>query len=241
MMNEKEPAIVENLEIMKLMDRYLDYLGYPGIYTRLDKTEDLFIKLNVVLKRWGTSQGRLKWKPAESDLSDFELICFDLIRYAYNSPTGKGIDPKIIREKILRNSEDTLVANEDIWKNFSERHQATVETIDEKEKSVDELRAENPNRDLSSLSKSQDEAWARTVDPFIKENFGLATSQLENLQSSGEPLKLLSAAFSKLETVDSVSTSKAFLEDEKVYEVVDAIRKMSDELKRKIIQYRKHH
>jgi len=240
MMNEKQSTIEENLEIMELMNKYLNNLGYKSIYTRLDNTEDLFINLNKVLKKWGTSQGKLKWKADRSDLSDYQLICFDTIRYVYNSPKGKGIDPKNIREKIIRNSEDTFIANEEIWKNFSERHQNTVEPFEKKEKSVDELRKENPTRDLSSLLKSRDEAWAKAVDSKMKENFGLASSHLDNLINRNEPLKLLSAAFSKLETVESVSSTKAFLEDKKVFKVVDAIRKMADDLKKQIVHYNKY-
>ncbi len=239
MMNEDAPAIKENLEIMDLMDQYLDYLNYSGIYTRLDNTEDLFINLNTVLKRWKTSQSQLKWKVEETDLSDLQLICYDLIRYVYNSPKGKGINPKNIREKIIRNSQDTFVANEEIWKTFSERHRQAIEPLEATEKSVDDLRAENPTRDLSSLLKSRDEAWAKSVDASMKENFGLASAELDNLQSRGEPLKLLRAALSKLETVDSVSESRIFLEDNEVFGVVDAIRKLSDELKRKIVQFNK--
>ena len=136
MMNEKESDIEENLEIMKLMDKYLNNLGYAGYYTRLYNTEDLFINLNKVLKRWSTSQGKLKWKADKSDLSDYQLICFDLIRYTYNSPKGKGIDPKTIREKLLRNSEETFVANEKIWKDFSGRHEKNIEPLSKQEKSI---------------------------------------------------------------------------------------------------------
>ena len=37
MMGEKPQQITEWLEILKVMERYLEYLGYQGIYTRLEK------------------------------------------------------------------------------------------------------------------------------------------------------------------------------------------------------------
>ena len=240
MMNEKESDIIENLEIMSLMDQYLDNLGYGGYYTRLYNTEDLFINLNKVLKKWGKSQGKLKWKADKSDLSDYQLICFDLIRYTYNSPKGKGIDPKTIREKLLRNGEETFVANEQIWRDFSDRHEKNVEPLSIHEKSIDDYRRDNPTTDLSQLLKSRDEAWSNNVDSKIKENFGMAISSLDNLINKNEPLKLLRAALSKIETVESVSDTKPFLEDDKVYEIVDLIRKKSDSLKSYIKKFRKH-
>jgi hypothetical protein len=239
MMGETKTQIEENLEIMTLMDEYLEGLGYNEIYTRLNNTEDLFINLNNVLRKWSKSQGKLKWKTKESDLADFQLVCFDLIRYSYNSPKGKGIAPKAIREKLIRNSEDTFIANEGIWKDFSESHANNIEPISNNEKAVDKLREENPTTKVSQLFKSRDEAWTKAVDSNMKENFGLASSNLDNLLNKNEPLKLLSAALSKIETVESVSNTKPFLEDSKVFEIVDIIRKKSDTLKKMIITYQK--
>ncbi len=239
MMGESKTKIEENLEIMTLMDEYLDGLGYNEIYTRLNNTEDLFINLNKVLRKWSKSQGKLKWKTNESDLADFQLVCFDLIRYSYNSPKGKGIDPKTIREKLIRNSEETFIANESIWKDFSERHTNNIEPLNNSEKSIDKLREENPTTKVSQLFKSRDEAWTKAVDAKMKQNFGLASSNLDNLLNINEPLKLLSAALSKIETVESVSNSKPFLEDSKVFEIIDIIRKKSDSLKKLIITFQK--
>lgn len=237
-MGETETKIKEYLSIMDLMDKYLTNLGYSGIYTRLDKTEDLFINLDKVLKRWSNSSGKIRdWKPSKSDLTDFELICFDHIRYVYNSPPNSK-DAKDIRERLTRNSEDAFFAHKNIWKDFATRHETQVEPVTLNEKSIDDLRKENPTRDLSSLLKSRDEAWAKQVHPSIEENFGKTNAALENLKSQNEPLKLLIGALDKLEAIDT--NAKAFLDDEKVFQVVDSIRKLADEYKKKLIHYNKH-
>lgn len=231
-MGERSNEVIsEYLEIMRLMDEYLDQLGYSGIYTRLDKTEDLFINLNKVCKRWESSTGKVQWNFKENDLSDFKLISFDYIRYVYNSP--KGIQAKEVREFLTRNSEESFFAHEKIWKDFSSRHFKKIDEISKREKSVDELRSENPTRDLSSILKSKDSSWATQVDSSIKENFGLTREALENHQNKAQPLKLLQSALSKLQAIDI--TSDSFLRDENVFKLVDEIRKTADEYKKAII------
>lgn len=233
-MGEKDSTIREYLEIMELMDEYLNQLGYKGMYTRLDKTEDLFVNLNKVYRRWKTTPGKVQWNAKDSDLSDFKLICFDYIRYVYNSP--KGIDAKEVREHLTRNSENTFFANENVWKDFAERHKS-VDEITENQESIDELREKFESRDLSSLLKSRDELWASNVDSVVKQNYNLTKQALENLQDRKEPLKLLNAALAKIEAVDT--DSPVFLNDSKVFEIVDTIRKWADESKRHITYHRK--
>jgi len=237
MMGEtSETPIKEYLGIMDLMNQYLKELGYNGIYTRLDKTEDLFINLYKVLNRWEQSAGKVKWNYSQSDLTDLKLISFDFIRYVYNSP--KGIQAKDIREYLMRNSESTFFADEEIWKDFSNRHFSKIDPITKAEPTIDELRVETGNRDLSSLLKSKDEAWAKKVDSSVKQNFGLTKESLENLQDKAEPLKLLQSALGKLEAIDT--DSKAFLDDDKVFEAVDSIRKIADDYKKIITTFKKH-
>lgn len=234
-MGEEESTIKEYLEIMELMDEYLDLLGYKGIYTRLDKTEDLFINLNKVYRRWKTTSGKVQWNAKDSDISDFKLICFDYIRYVYNSP--KGIDAKEVRENLTRNSESSFFAHKNIWKGFSDRHKK-IDEITSKEESIDEMRAKSQSRDLSSLLKSRDEQWAKNIDSIIKENYNLTKQALENLEDSKEPVKLLKAALAKIESIDI--NSPTFLNEPKAFEIVDTIRKWSDNAKKHIMYHRKH-
>jgi hypothetical protein len=235
-MGEDKKVIEEYLEIMNLMDEYLDELGYKGIYTRLDKTEDLFINLNKVYRKWKNTSGKVQWNFKQSDLDAFKLISFDHIRYVYNSP--KGIQAKEVREFLTRNSEESFFAHHDIWQDFSNRHAKKVDVITNNEKTVDELRAESPTRELSSLLKSRDTAWATQVDSCIKENFGITKEALENLQNKSKPLVLLRSALGKLQAIDV--TSLSFLSDTNVFKIVDDIRKTADEYKKIIITHQKH-
>jgi len=130
------------------------------------------------------------------------------------------------------NTEKSFFAHKNIWQEFSDRHVEKVNPITDKEKSIDQCRAENPHINLSTVLKNRDKTWANNVDAAMKENFGKAQEKLSNLQGKAEPLKLLQAALAKLEAIDT--GTPAFLEDERVYEVVDQIRKLSDSYKKMI-------
>ena len=63
---------------MKLMDDYLDYLGYSGIYTRLDKREGQFVDINKYLKRYDkNSPPAVNWHAEDTDIADLKSVCFD--------------------------------------------------------------------------------------------------------------------------------------------------------------------
>jgi len=153
----------------------------------------------------------------------------------YNSP--KGIQAKDVREYLTRNSEDSFFAHEYIWKDFSDRHARKVDPITNKEKTVDELRIENPSRELSALLKSRDQSWATQVDSSIKENFGLSKEALDNLQNKSKPLILLRSALGKLQAIDTNEYS--FLNDDGVFKIVDDIRKIADDYKKIITTHQK--
>lgn len=233
-MGEDTNKIKEYLEIMGLMDNYLNFLGYKGIYTRLDKTEDLFISLNKVLKKWKDKSGKVQWNFKDTDRSDLTQICFDYIRYVYNMP--KGIQSKEVRDSLIRNSEDSIFAHQKIWQDFSEKHRK-IDQITKEEPSVDKLRAASNSRSLSSVLKSRDEMWAKKVDPIMKENFWKAKDALINTQNRNEPLKLLQGADAKMDAIDI--KSPAFLNDKEVFTIVDTIRKKADDFKKIIIKHQK--
>lgn len=226
--------IKENISILGMMDEYLSNLGYSEIYTRLYKTEDFFINLDRVYKQWSNTGGKLRWNPDESDLDDFKLIMFDYARYAYN--ISKGVKVKDIRDNFLRNSENNPVAIKKIWDKFSKGH-GPVDEITEKEETIDDLRKRLKTNNLSGLYEARDKAWATKVDSHIKENYGQRVDDLENYKSAQQPVKLLSQAYNKLLSINQ--ESEEFYHSPEVFELVDTIRKWSDNAKSEIKAVRK--
>jgi hypothetical protein len=241
MMGETATQITEYRAILKLMNEYLEKLGYNGIYTRLDKTEGAFVDLNNYLNRYKDGKSKIiQWKYNESDISDLKLIYFDYIRGIYNrsktstSDSGDSKDYRFIGQTSKKGS---FFSNHEIWESFREKHFAQADIIREAEPTVEELRKQNPSLNLDQLLKGRDELWAKKIDPHLKKNIGLGRESLDNLNKKNEPLELLVGAKGKLESINV--DSKAFLEDDKVYSIVDELRKLTEIFKTTIKNHRK--
>jgi hypothetical protein len=241
MMGESSSRIDEYLAIMQLMNEYLDKLGYNGIYTRLDKTEGAFVDLNAYLDRYGGGRSKMiQWNYDESDVNDLKLIYFDYIRGIYNrskSSGGDSGDSKDYRFIGQTSKKGSFFANKDVWANFRDRHFEHLDPIRESESTIQQLRDQSPTQNLDQLLKSRDETWAKQTDSHLKRNIGLGREALDNINKQNEPLELLVSAKAKLESINT--QSKAFLEDEDVYAVVDELRKLTETFKTAIKTYHK--
>ena len=239
MMGESESRIKKYLSIMKLMDDYLDKLGYNGIYTRLDNTEGMFVDLDGYLNRYkGGKSSKVQWHYGDNDVSDLKLVYFDIIRCIHNSKqSSESGNPKEYRFIGQPNKKSSFFPNEDIWNGFRDRHFASVDSIREGESSIDDLRQQNPSQDLNELLRSRDEAWANEVYPHLKKNMGLGVEALDNQKKRDEPIELLRSAKGKLISINT--DSESFLEDGDVYNLVDELRKLTNDFKTLIQRHQK--
>lgn len=240
MMGETPAQIAEYLSILELMVEYLDKLGYNGIYTRLDKTEGAFVDLNSYLDRYKGKRSKvIQWNYDESDLNDLKLIYFDYIRGIYNRGRigGDSGDSKDYRYIGQTSKKGSFFANQDVWENFRDRHFENIDPARGNESSIETLREQNPSQNLDQLLKSRDESWAKQVDSHLKKNMGLGREALDNLNKQNEPLDLLISAKGKLESINT--ESKAFLDDENVYSIVDELRKLTETFKTTIKNHHK--
>jgi hypothetical protein len=224
MMSEDPELIKKWLRIMKLMDSYLGTLGYEGIYTRLDDTEGLFVDLDQYLERYKNESKMVPWPYNPSDIADLQTIFFDLIRARFS---GEG---KRYRMLGRPSRKESFFCNEPVWKEFRDFHFDTVEEITESEKTVDDLRTENPGKDLEELLLHRDEDWTAQVLPKIKENFGRCQRHLDDYNSQNAPLELLTRALNTLKTIDV--TAPAFWDDPNVEKAVGEINTLTYELKK---------
>ena len=239
MMGESPKRIEEYISIMGLMKDYLNKLGYDGIYTRLDKTEGAFVDLNGYLDRYeGGRSKMIQWKYDDSDLNDLKLIYYDYIRGIYNRKKGgESGDSKDYRFIGQTSKKGSFFANREVWENFRDNHFENIDPLRTEEPTIEYLREQNPTQDLNQLLKGRDNSWARNVDPHLKKNMGLGREALDNLNKHNEPMELLLSAKGKL---DSINTeSKAFLEDDDVYKIVDELRKLTETYKTTIKSYKR--
>jgi hypothetical protein len=194
MMAVEEAQIVEWLEIMKLMDSYLEYLGYKGIYTRLEKREGQFVDLDRYLKRYETKKsGMVEWGYDKSDISDLRSVCFDYIRAQY-----EGKDFRYIAQP---SKTDSVFCKEKVWNEFRDLHFKSIDGI--KEKSIDIWRKDNPDADLTDLLRTRDHEWVKIVEDELKKNLGKAKYHLDNIKEANQPLALLTRAKNTMESVNT--------------------------------------
>lgn len=213
MMGEKKSRIKEWLEIMELMDDYLNYLEYNGIYTRLEKREGQFVDLDGYLKRYENNRiVPIDWGYDKSDISDLKAVCFDYIRAGY-----EGKEFRDIGRPAKKN--EGIFCKEKVWKEFLENHAKNIESI--KEKHVERLREENPHTDLSKLLQARDNEWTEQVKGPLKGNLNKSVLWLNDIKEANRPVDLLTKAIKSLESINTEHDS--FCDEE----VDELLKKMS--------------
>ncbi|HAM88484.1 MAG: hypothetical protein US83_C0004G0097 [Candidatus Falkowbacteria bacterium GW2011_GWC2_38_22] len=208
-MGETEPTVKSWLDIMEIMDDYLDYLEYNGIYTQLDDREGQFVDLTNLLKKFtngskDSADAFDGYKP--SDVDDLIMISFDYIRAKYEG--------KKFRNIAYGRKKNHFFGDEKIWKNFKDFHFENVEPIKEKEEKID-----YDSEKLEAHLNGRDEKYAKEAIGLLNDNIEVHQQQLRNRQAADEPAKLVNSAKNALESINQ--RHKAFAEPEVMKVVLD--------------------
>jgi hypothetical protein len=229
-MNEDPKQIEKWAETMQLMDGYLEYLGYGNIYTRLDKREDQFLNLNDWIKRYkGKSKSTMiDWDYSDDDVSDLKSIAFDYVRAMWEG-------------KDFRNLANTSRKNpgaffyKETWDKLKEIHQK-VDNVTSSEKGIEQYQEDYPDiDDKTLLLDKRDQEWTEKVEDILKEEIGRTQTMIRAKVNEDGQSRLLEEVLDLLESVDV--SSKGFLNVEN-YELVDAIRKKAEDLKKLLKDYK---
>ncbi len=204
-MGEAQSTIKENLNVMKTMDSYLDYLGYNGIYTQLDDREDQFISLTKWLNNfYGEESVKAFDGYKDSDVDDLEIISYDYIRIKYEGKDFRNIAYGL--------KENHFFGDKQIWESFRNFHFKHVEPVKKSEEKIkldaDNLEAYLNDRDERFLSKTKD----KQGKSFLDENIDIHKQQLQNKKSANEPIKLVSGVIDALDAINQ--NHPAFSEDQ---------------------------
>jgi len=215
-----KPAEVKTyLDVLKMMDEYLETYGYTGIYTALDTREDSFLKLESALRGYAAGGVSKMWGyDVEADVSDLKSVAFDYIRLGLDQQDFRDI----IRKPSKNNTDASFFSNEEIWRQFSNEHFKVVESI--KEQSVDDIIRDNPTGDIGRLLRARDSTWRDAIGEKLNENFQRSRDKLNNKQQSAEPIKLLQKAWEAMSAIDTNQDS--FKDDPGVKTYLDEIGDM---------------
>ncbi|MEO5644143.1 MAG: hypothetical protein ABIQ40_04270 [Bacteroidia bacterium] len=217
MMGENVSRISEWLNIMELMDNYLDELGYNGIYTRLDKREGQFVDLNKYLNKYENGTGLADWAYKKSDISDLKAVCFDYIRANYEGKEFRAI--------ALPSKKESFFCKQKLWDKFRDNHFNNIDLVNNEEYTIDELRVKEPDGDLSEILKVRDDDWTNKVKGLLKGNLNKSQRVLDDINEENAPLELLKRAKGTLELIKT--DMEAFYADKDVLSLVKEINSLT--------------
>jgi len=123
-MGESDGEIKKYLDTMAIMDEYLEYLEYDGIYTQLDSREDQFLSLTKWLSAfYDKESSRVGWGYKNDDVDDLKAIAFDYLRIR------NEYDGKEFRNIAEGNKENHFFGDREIWKSFSSKHKEIIKKL----------------------------------------------------------------------------------------------------------------
>lgn len=227
MMNESEVVIKKNLEILDLMDQYLDSYGYKDMYSMLEKREGQFVDLNNYAKSYEARSGNAttNWNPSDDEISDMISISFDYIRAQY-----EGKEFRTIAQNGRNSVPKSIFASEKLWKEFKQKHFDIVDTIDE-EPIETYVNKNNIGGNIVDSLADRDEIWTSKVIKPIKENLKYSKSKLEIIQQADQPQLLLEKALSSLSEIDDKQSTLYTIA---ALNIVKQINSLTYELKKNI-------
>lgn len=145
-MGEKESEVKKYLDTMAVMDEYLEYLEYDGIYTQLDSREDQFLFLTKWLNNfYGETSKRAFDGYSDSDVDDLKSIAFDYLRFR------NEYDGKEFRNLAEGNRDKHFFGDKEIWSSFSSKHNEIIQKLPE-EPQID-FNSNNLEKHLNSRDK----------------------------------------------------------------------------------------
>ena len=189
-MGETEGTIKEYLAVMRIMDDYLDYLRYNGVYTQLDSREDLFIFLTKWTKNFYSKDNNKQSDKAfdgyrDTDVDDLKLIAYDYIR-AVRWAQYEGKEFRIIADG---RKENHFFGNKAIWEDFRDFHFSHVQAVKDSEEGIDlgseNLKAYLDDRDKRFFEKTKNEKGKSFLDDNLDDiNSGSDTKSLQTNRSN---------------------------------------------------------
>ena len=222
-MGISKSEVQTQLRVLGIMNDYLEYYGYDGMYTQLGNNEDSFIKLESALKKYKSGGVSSMWDyEPDTDVTDLKSCAFDYIRLGVHQEEFRNI----IRTP--NSSSSSFFATKELWNSFKENHFNAVDTV--QEKNVDELIKENPSADVSRVLKVRDSEWRKNVKDSLDDNFNKHQDRLSNKQEANEPVRLLNKALDALLNINS--SNLIFNSKDQVASTIDSIEQKLIEIKK---------
>ena len=218
-MGELNSEIKKYLNTMVIMDDYLSYLDYDGIYTQLDDREDQFLFLQKWLSTFYDNESKRGFDGYTNlDVDDLRDVSYDYIRIR------KHYDGKLFRDIADGNRDKHFFGDADIWERFKTKHFEIKDNLpaeDEIDINSTNLEAHLNGRDNKFYESANDENGENQFLENLKEQkyfigYNKAADEPEKLVKRAiqtfEAIKTNHKAFNKPEVQDLIEDlgNKAF-------------------------------
>jgi len=204
LMGESKGNTKKLLEIMQLMDDYLEHIGCPKLYLMLkdaDGTkEGMFVDLHSDLKRIASGKAKVPWAfDPDIDPLQLRLIQFDYIRL------GDFADAKKVYREISHQGKDkNFFASKDIWERFRDSHSVDVDPITMEMGSLESFIQADPDAYATKIdaARARDKSWSAKVKGPMTGNFRQASYKLGLVNEVLKPGEHLKRAKDQLDQID---------------------------------------
>ena len=232
--NEKQ--IQDWLDVFKLMEEYIEYIGHKGIYTDLyhdnDSREEHFITLHGWLRNLRNRRSKTTsemWDYGNRDITDFKLFCFDFIR--------RYVPVHTVFRDLFK-----YFQNKDLWSQIYPRYKESVDKANDKLETFDEFRGQRPQASEEEVA----EARNATFSDLVKGDFDAIIRTAKSTQADGDlrdkPLEILGRIKSLINQLDDgiqelIKSSPEYPSSPQYSEIVEEIndvRKIIAALKQRL-------
>lgn len=224
-MGEQKSEIKKYLSTMLIMDEYLFYVGYDGIYTQLDNREDQFLSLTKWLDTfYGEGSKKAFDGYTDDDVDELRDIAFDFLRIR------NKYDGKEFRNLADGQKENHFFGNKDIWDSFSSKHNEIRDKISEEPKidfNSNDLKSHLDDRDNKYYDASK---FDGENSAFI-ENLKDHKTNVEYNRSAAAPEKLVKKASQAFSSIKQ--NHRAFTKPEVQRVVQDLAKQVTDSMLKK--------
>jgi hypothetical protein len=170
LMAETETTINDWMSRFELMENYLEYLGTPKVYTRLEKREGHFVDLKNYLNSYKTGKNT-SWDYKDKNIDDLRNSYFDYIRL--------GVPVQRARVIAKPTTGHSFFTNHYIWEEFILEHKKIKEKVIEK--SFDELNLKFPEYNNEEIIQIIDNNWISELKDLLLENLSFNEITLKEI------------------------------------------------------------
>jgi hypothetical protein len=229
-MGEEKSTIEDWLGVVKIIDDYLEYLQYDGIYAMADTPNDGKEDLFLYIKKWLNTFAEKESGKAfdgyrQMDVDDLKQICFDYVRVKI----GKSYDGKEFRNIADGLKTKHFFGDKKIWKSFSEEHFAS--TIPASQKINSEYPIDYNSENIEATLSGRDSQFRDLVLERLIDNIDKHKTDVGYSRAADKPLELVGQAKKAIEAIDQ--KHKAFSTPQVVGQIEELIKKLMTMLKKK--------